>query len=105
MALRVTTEAEPICGSSTTFCMAFSSSGTFGSLANTSSPAARMVPDFSAATSAGSSTTEPRATLISTPRGPSAFSTSALIIFAVAAPPGTITISVSTAFAISIRSG
>ena len=65
MALRVTTEAEPICGNSTTFCMAFSSSGTFGSLANTSSPAARMVPDFSAATSAGSSTTEPRATLIS----------------------------------------
>ena len=33
MALRVTTEAEPICGNSTTFCMAFSSSGTFGSLA------------------------------------------------------------------------
>ena len=54
MALRVTTEAEPICGNSTTFCMVFSSSGTFGSLANTSSPAARMVPDFSAATSAGS---------------------------------------------------
>ena len=50
MALRVTTEAEPICGNSTTFCMAFSSSGTFGSLAKTSRPAARMVPDFSAAT-------------------------------------------------------
>ena len=49
MALRVTTEAEPMCGSSTTFCMARNSSGTAGSLANTSSPAARIVPDFSAA--------------------------------------------------------
>ena len=85
--------------------MARNSSGTVGSLANTSSPAARIVPDFSAAISAGSSITEPRATLMITPRGPSAFMTSALIIFAVEAPPGTITISVSTAFAISIRSG
>src|SRR3954468_12346923 len=105
IALRVTTEAEPICGSSTTFCMVLSSSGTFGSAANTSRPAARMVPDLSAWTSAGSSITEPRATLTSTPRGPSAFSTSALIILLVLAPPGTITINVSTAFAISIRSG
>jgi hypothetical protein len=64
-----------------------------------------MVPDFSAAIRACSSTTEPRATLMTTPRGPSAFNTSALIRLAVAAPPGTITINVSTAFAISIRSG
>src|ERR1019366_10641583 len=55
IALRVTTEAEPICGSSTTFCMLRNLSGTLGSLANTSSPAARMVPDFSAAIKAGSS--------------------------------------------------
>src|ERR1700722_4862353 len=105
MAFRVTTDAEPICGSSTTFCIARSSSGTFGSLSNTSSPAARMVPDLSAAIKAGSSTTEPRATLMTTPRGPSALRTSALIIFAVAPPPGTMITSVSTAFAISIRSG
>ena len=64
-----------------------------------------MVPDFSAAIRAGSSTTVPRATLMMTPRGPSAFITSALIILAVAGPPGRIRISVSTAFAISIRSG
>ncbi len=85
--------------------MVFNSSGTFGSLVNTSSPAARMVPDFSADISAGSSITEPRATLMITPRGPSAFMTSALIRLAVAAPPGMITTRVSTAFAISIRSG
>src|SRR4029078_4975560 len=30
MALRVTTEAEPICGSSTTFCILFNLRGTFG---------------------------------------------------------------------------
>src|SRR5262249_11885669 len=105
IAFRVTTEAEPICGSKTTFCMDLSSSGTFGSAVNTSRPAARIVPDLSAWINAGSSTTEPRATLTSTPRGPSAFSTSASMILSVLAPPGTMTISVSTAFAISIRSG
>src|SRR5665647_2911666 len=69
MALRVTTEAEPICGSNTTFCMPRNSSGTFGSFSKTSRPAARMVPDFNAAISACSSTTEPRATLINVARG------------------------------------
>src|SRR6185312_2352613 len=39
MALRVTTDAEPICGSSTTLSMDFNSSGTCGSRSNTSSPA------------------------------------------------------------------
>src|SRR6185437_10016304 len=105
IALRVTTEAEPICGSSTTFGSAFNSSGTFGSFSNTSRPAARIVPDFSAAISACSSTTVPRATLMITPRGPKAFITSALMILVVLGPPGKIRTSVSTAFAISIRSG
>ena len=66
MAFRVTTEAEPICGNSNTFCMARNSSGTVGSLANTSSPAARIVPDFSAAIKASSSTTERSKTCVVT---------------------------------------
>ena len=72
---------------------------------NTSRPAARIVPDFSASISACSSTTVPRATLMITPRGPKAFMTSALMILVVLGPPGKIRTSVSTAFAISIRSG
>ena len=39
--------------------------------------------------------------LMRMPFGPSALSTSALIMFAVAGPPGTITISVSTSRAMS----
>ena len=60
-----------------------------------------MVRFFSASISAGSSITEPRAMLMTMPLGPSALSTSALIMFCVAAPPGTMTISVSTSRAMS----
>jgi hypothetical protein len=60
---------------------------------------------FRASIKAGSSTTEPRAILMTTPRGPSALSTSALIMFCVDTPPGTITISVSTSRAMSISFG
>jgi hypothetical protein len=59
----------------------------------------------SASTKAGSSTTEPRATLMRIPSGPSASSTSALIMFRVAAPPGTMIMTTSTARAMSIRLG
>ena len=54
---------------------------------------------------AGSSTTEPRAMLMRMPFGPSASSTCALIILRVSAPPGTITMRVSTSFAMATRSG
>src|ERR1039457_5922488 len=59
-----------------------------------------MVRFLSASIKAGSSTTEPRAMLMRIPFGPSALSTSALIMFCVAAPPGTITTSVSTSRAV-----
>ena len=60
---------------------------------------------LSALIKAGSSTTEPRAMLIRMPSGPSASSTSALIMFAVAAPPGTMTSSISTSRAMSMSFG
>ena len=56
-------------------------------------------PGPSASIRACSSTTLPRATLISTPLDPSAFSTSALIRCFVDAPPGVITIRMSEASA------
>ena len=52
MALRVCTEAEPTCGNSVALGRSSSACGTCGSSANTSSPAARIVPLASAAASA-----------------------------------------------------
>ena len=51
-------------------------------------PAPPIAPDRSAAISAGSSTTVPRATLTSVPSGPSAASTGAEISPRVPSPPG-----------------
>ena len=82
-----------------------SASGMFGSVANTSSPAAPSRPATRASTRAGSSITEPRATLISQPSGPSASITARLTRPAVVGPPRQVTIRQSTAFAISTRSG
>ena len=76
-----------------------------GSSANTSRPAALMTPPCSAATSAGSSTIDPRAMLTSVPFFPSAASTSASTMFLVAAPPGHATIRKSAAAASPSRSG
>src|SRR3974390_735181 len=84
MAARVTSVEEPRCGNSTTCSISSNSLGTCGSLANTSRPAEKMVRFFNASISAASSTTEPRAMLMKMPFGPSALSTSALIMFAVA---------------------
>ena len=70
--------ALPTCGCSTTWSMANSASGTLGSDSNTSRPAAPRLPSARALTRAASSTTEPRATLISVPLCPSAARTSAL---------------------------
>ncbi len=97
MARRVCTDAEPICGSSTVLGASSSACGTFGSSANTSSPAAAMVPPASAAASAASSTVEPRPILTRTPSAPSAARISASMAFSVAAPPGAMQTSVSTA--------
>lgn len=60
MARRVCTEAEPTCGSSEVLGASSSACETFGSSANTSSPAAAMVPSLSAFASASSSTVLPR---------------------------------------------
>src|ERR1035437_6943241 len=103
MALRVSCVALATCGCSTTWSMPNSASGTWGSDSNTSRPAAPRLPSASALTSACSSTTDPRATLISVPSGPRALSTSALTMWCVAAPPGQITISTSQSRAISVR--
>lgn len=53
---------QPTCGSSTTFCIAFSASGIDGSLANTSRPAAMISRFCSAAISAGACRPRCRAT-------------------------------------------
>ncbi len=80
IASRVWTEAEPTWGSSTACSIAISSAGTRGSSSNTSRPAERIVPSCRALISACSSTTVPRPTLTRMPLGPSAFSTSALMM-------------------------
>jgi hypothetical protein len=77
----------------------------FGSSANTSSPAPLIAPACSAATSAGSSTIEPRAMLTSVPFLPSEASTSASTMFFVAAPPGHATTRKSDSAASVFRSG
>src|ERR1700733_9292305 len=102
IARRVLTEAEPTCGRSTAFSSAISSCGTLGSFSKTSRPAAKIVFFRSASISAFSSTSEPRATLINTPSGPSASSTSALMICRVPGPPGATTIRTSEALAMSM---
>ena len=96
----------PRCGVSTTFSRPNSGwSLAGGSLAYTSSPAARIEPFFKASISAGSSTTEPRDMLMTMPRGPSASSTSALTRCLVEGPPGVIRIRVSTSRAMSTMFG
>jgi hypothetical protein len=52
IAARVSTEAEPMCGSSTVLSSAISASGTSGSSSCTSSPAAWIMPSRSASISA-----------------------------------------------------
>src|SRR5260370_33546865 len=100
MAARVAWVALPICGSSTTFSIAKSASGTRGASAKTSSPAPPSLPSCSAFTSAGSSITEPRAMLITPPLVPSAARTSALTRLRVAPPPGHLTLRYCTTCAI-----
>ena len=79
-----------MCEVSTTLSSSRSACGTFGSFSNTSSAAPAMVPACSASISAASSITEPRATLITQPWGPSALNTSAFTSLRVPAPPGVI---------------
>ncbi|KAG1248277.1 hypothetical protein G6F65_019707 [Rhizopus arrhizus] len=94
-----------MCGSSTPLSIAFSVAGVAGSCSNTSRPAPAMRLSCKALTSAASSTTVPRAMLISQPWGPSASSTSAFTRWRVALPPGTASTRKSHSAAKDLMSG
>lgn len=80
MARLVSFVALAMWGVTTTLSIVRSTSGTFGSSSNTSSAAPPRRPSWRAATSAGSSTIEPRATFTNTPDGPKASKTAVLMI-------------------------
>ena len=102
IARRVLTDAEPTCGRSTVFSSAMSSCGTLGSFSKTSRPRPKSSCSAAPRSAPSRRPSEPRATLINTPSGPSACKTSALMMCRVPGPPGATTIRTSEALAMSM---